>query len=184
MVKYVFVRKNVKDSQSSKKRLKRIECLKHKIECNRALFLQERHSCFWWRKWLGWWFWRSSLFLHGTSSSCGDAKQFTFIQKHPFDFIQQRLVYFCLCDNSGFKIPVAFPCSQFFQPMKPKTSVFVSIDWRIDCLLIFGRICLARIIFTDMLENLHSYYTTLLTSHICENVLAWTLSTSQHLDKF
>ena len=42
--KVCFIRKNVKDFQLSKKRLKRIECLKHKIESNRALFLQERHS--------------------------------------------------------------------------------------------------------------------------------------------
>ena len=31
---------------------------------------------------------------------------------------------YSLCDNRCFKIPFAFPCRQFFMPIKPKISVF------------------------------------------------------------
>ena len=46
----------------SKKRLKLIEYLKNKIESNGVLFMPVTH-CFWWRKYLGWWFSKSNLFL-------------------------------------------------------------------------------------------------------------------------
>ena len=42
--KVCFITNNIKDLQSSKKRLKLIECLENKLESNGVLFLQETHS--------------------------------------------------------------------------------------------------------------------------------------------
>lgn len=39
-----FIRTNVKDLESSKKQLKSIEYLEHKLESNRVSFLQNPHS--------------------------------------------------------------------------------------------------------------------------------------------
>ena len=69
--KVYFIINNVKDLQSSKKRLKLIEYLKHKLESNRVLFLQETHSVSdnknaWNDDFKG-----QAFFSHGTSNSWG-----------------------------------------------------------------------------------------------------------------
>ena len=69
--KVCFIRNKVKDLQSSKKLLKLIEYLKHKLESNRVLFLQETHSVSddenaWNDDFEG-----QVFFSHGASNSCG-----------------------------------------------------------------------------------------------------------------
>ena len=66
-----FIRTNVKDLESSKKLLKSIEYLEHKLESNRVSFLQNPHSVSndrnaWYDDFKG-----QVFFSHGTSNSSG-----------------------------------------------------------------------------------------------------------------
>ena len=66
-----FIRTNVKDLESSKKRLKPIEYLEHKLESNRVSFLQKTHSVSNDRNAWNDDFKGQVFFSHGTSNSSG-----------------------------------------------------------------------------------------------------------------
>ena len=66
-----FIRTNVKDLESSKKQLKSIEYLEHKLESNRVSFLQNPHSVSNDRNAWNDDFKGQVFFSHGTSNSSG-----------------------------------------------------------------------------------------------------------------
>lgn len=66
-----FIRTNVKDLESSKKLLKSIEYLEHKLESNRVSFLQNPHSVSNDRNAWNDDFKGQVFFSHGTSNSSG-----------------------------------------------------------------------------------------------------------------